>query len=141
MEIICSHCKATNRVPDERLQDGPACGACKQPLLPPEPVELTLANFDALIERSGLPVVVDFWAPWCAPCRAMAPMYAEAARALQGRAILAKLDTDAHQAIAARCAIRSIPTLAVFSHGRELARESGARPAAEIVRWVEQFLA
>lgn len=140
MEIVCPHCKAINRVPAERLQDNPVCGACKQVILPDHPIELTADNFDALIERSGLPVVVDFWAPWCGPCRAMAPMFAEAAKQLHGRAILAKLDTDAQPAIAARFGIRSIPTLAIFKNQGEVAREAGARPAAEIVRWVEAQL-
>ncbi|MBS1210708.1 MAG: thiol reductase thioredoxin [Proteobacteria bacterium] len=140
MEIVCSHCKTINRVPTERILDGPACGACKQPILPPEPVELTAANFDTVITRSGLPVVIDFWAPWCGPCRAMAPMYADAAKQLHGRAVLAKLDTEAHPNIAARFGIRSIPTLAIFKAGQEVAREAGARPAAEIVRWVSQSL-
>ncbi|MDP5239307.1 thioredoxin TrxC [Uliginosibacterium sp. 31-16] len=140
MEIVCSRCKAINRVPTERLQDGPVCGACKHPILPPEPVELTTDNFDAVIARSGLPVMVDFWAPWCGPCRSMAPMYAEAARQLHGRAVLAKVDTEAQPALAARFGIRSIPTLAIFRTGHEVAREAGARPAPEIVRWVTPYL-
>lgn len=141
MEIVCPHCKTINRVPAERLQDAPVCGACKQAILPAEPIHLTAGNFDALIERSELPVVVDFWAPWCGPCRAMAPMFAEAAKQLHGRAILGKLDTEAETAIAARFGIRSIPTLAIFKGGRELTREAGARPTADIVRWVEAHLA
>lgn len=140
MEVVCAHCKTINRVPAERLLDGPVCGACKQPILPATPVELTTENFDAVITRSGLPVVVDFWAPWCGPCRSMAPMYADAAKLLHGRAVLAKLDTEAHPAIAARFGIRSIPTLAIFEAGREIARETGARPAQEIVRWISTFL-
>lgn len=140
MEIVCPHCQAINRVPAERLQDGPICGACKQPILPAAPIELTADNFDTLLARSGLPVVVDFWAPWCGPCRTMAPWFAEAARQLHGRAVLAKLDTEAHPALAARFGIRSIPTLAIFKAGQEVAREAGARPAAEIVRWAERAL-
>ncbi len=136
MEIVCPRCQAINRVPAERLQDGPVCGACKQAILPPGPVELTADNFDAVIARSGLPVVVDFWAPWCGPCRSMAPMYAEAARQLHGRAILAKLDTEAHPALAARFGIRSIPTMVIFKGGAEVARISGVPGAADIARWV-----
>lgn len=140
MEVVCPHCKTVNRVQDERLSDAPVCGACKEPILLEHPIELTVENFDALIERSELPVVVDFWAPWCGPCRAMAPMIAEASKQLNGRAILAKIDTDTQSALAARFGIRSIPTVAIFKNRKELTRESGTRPAAEIVRWVERFL-
>lgn len=139
MEIICPHCKATNRVPDERLQDNPVCGMCKEPILPPEPIHLTQANFDAIL-RGDLPVLVDFWAPWCNPCRMMAPFFAEAATQLHGRIILGKLDTEAEQALAARFGIRSIPTLALFHKGQEIARDMGARPAAQIVQWTESHL-
>lgn len=136
MHIVCPHCQTTNRVPDERLGQDPVCGRCGKALLDGHPVELTDANFDAVISRTELPVVVDFWATWCGPCLMMAPQFEQAARSLKGRALLAKVDTDANPLVAARFGIRSIPTMVKLQGGRELQRSSGAMQASQIVNWV-----
>jgi thioredoxin 2 len=134
--IACQHCAGLVGVPAERLRDGPRCPRCHTPLFEGEPVELTEATFDRHVGDGDLPVVVDFWAPWCAPCRAMAPGYAEAARRIEPAARFAKLNTDEAQSVAGRYGIRSIPTLIVFKGGREVARHSGAMGADALARWV-----
>ncbi|HEX5393584.1 MAG TPA: thioredoxin TrxC [Rhodocyclaceae bacterium] len=137
--VVCPHCHAANRLPAERLADGGTCGKCKQTLFAGAPVELTAAQFDSHVGRSDLPVVVDFWAPWCGPCRMMAPAFAKAAQQLEPRYRLVKVNTEEEQALAARFNIRSIPTLAVFRHGRELARQAGAMDAGNLVRWIQSI--
>jgi thioredoxin 2 len=124
-------------VPEPRLGDGAICGSCKQRLFAAHPIELTMANFDAQIGKSDIPVVVDFWAPWCSPCLSMAPHFAKAAAELEPRMRLAKLDTESAQDIAGRYGIRSIPTMIVFQGGREIARRSGAMDARAIVEWLK----
>lgn len=136
MHIACTHCGSTNRVPDERRADDPVCGRCGQALLTGQPVELTDANFDAVTSRTDLPVVVDFWAAWCGPCRAMAPQFAEAARQHKGRVLFAKVDTDANPQVAARFGIQSIPTMALLQGGREVQRVSGVMQAPRITGWI-----
>ena len=134
--VVCPHCHAANRVPAERLADGGTCGKCKAPLFSGEPVELGAGNFDTHAGRSDIPLLVDFWAPWCGPCRTMAPAFAQAAKQLEPAFRLAKVNTEEEQQLAARFGIRSIPTLALFRNGREVARQAGAMDAASLVRWV-----
>ncbi len=131
--IVCAHCGATNRLPADRLGDDPNCGRCQQPLLTGAPITLDDRNFDAFVQHSSLPVLVDFWAPWCGPCRQMAPQFDAAARQLKGRALLVKVNSDDSPATSARFAIRSIPTLVRLQAGAEQRRQSGALPTAQIV--------
>lgn len=136
MLLTCPHCATKNRVEPDRLTDDPVCGRCARGLLAGAPIALDASNFDAVVARDR-PVVVDFWATWCGPCRAFAPVFSAQA-AKETDLVFAKVDTDANPDLAARYAIRSIPTLAVFASGRLVQRTSGALPAAEFARWLKQ---
>ena len=140
MNIVCPHCEAVNRVPDARLADNPTCGKCKRPLFDGHPVALTDRTFDRQLTRSELPLVVDFWASWCGPCKMMAPAYEQAAARIEPRARLAKVDTEQNPMLAQRYAIRSIPTLALFKGGRQVASQPGAMGAQQLVQWIERHL-
>lgn len=135
MHVVCPSCTATNRVPESRLHDGAVCGRCGTPLMAAEPVALTDATLPKVIAGTELPVLVDFWAAWCGPCRQMAPQFEQAAGALKGRALLVKVNSDDNPLTASRFGIRSIPTLVKLDHGREVARVAGARPAGQIVQF------
>ena len=133
LHVNCPHCAATNRLPAARLNEAPVCGRCGKPLLEGQPIELGDADFDAVVAASPVPVLVDFWAPWCGPCRMMAPAFEQAGRTLKGRALLVKVNSDDNPALSARFAVRSIPTLVRLQGGRETSRQSGAVGAAAIV--------
>jgi thioredoxin 2 len=134
--IACPHCAAMNRVPSERLVEAPQCGRCHEALFTGMPLALGEADFDRHALRSTLPLLVDFWAPWCGPCLQMAPHFERAAGLLEPAVRLAKVDTDASPGLGNRFGIRSIPTLVLLQGGREIARQSGAMQAEGIVRWV-----
>jgi thioredoxin 2 len=139
MNLVCPHCGAKNRVPDERLHDAPNCGACHEALMPAAPVSVRGAALPKFVAGTDLPVVVDFWAQWCGPCKTMAPEFAKAAA--QRRDVrFAKVDTEDGPEALAPYGIRSIPTMALFRGGREIARVSGAMPAARIVGWIDEQL-
>jgi thioredoxin 2 len=140
LHLVCPHCHAINRVPAARLGQAPNCGQCHRPLFDAHPLELTAATFDKHIVRNDIPVLVDFWAPWCGPCKMMAPQFAQAAGLLEPQVRMAKVNTEAEQGLGAQYGIRSIPTLALFRGGREIARQPGAMGAQDIVNWVRSQL-
>lgn len=141
LHVVCPHCHTTNRIESDDLASGPDCGSCHQALFTGTPANLSATEFERHIARNQIPVLVDFWAPWCGPCRMMAPAFEQAARELEPRVRLAKVNTEEAQGLGARLNIRSIPTLALFAGGREIARQAGAMGAADIVRWTQGQLA
>ena len=144
LTIVCPTCKALNRAPADKLSENtrPACGKCHAPLFKGEPTDIQSADeFERFLTQGSLPLLVDFWADWCEPCKMMAPMFHRAAQGLEPHVRLLKIDTEAHPGIAAQYAIRGIPTLILFAHSREIARQSGAMDAATIERWAKTALA
>lgn len=141
MHVVCPHCDTVNRIPDDKPAGRGKCGQCHRALFDGQPVPLTAERFRTHAEKGDLPLLIDFWAPWCGPCRAMAPAFEEAARALEPRVRLVKVNTDEEQRLAAMFGVQSIPTLALVHKGREIARTAGAMPAAALVQWVQNKLA
>lgn len=140
LHLVCPHCHAVNRVPAARIAQHPGCGQCHKPIFNGSPLELTADTFSKHLTRNDIPLLIDFWAPWCGPCKMMAPAFAQAAAVLEPRVRLAKINTDSEQALGAQYGIRSIPTLALFRSGREVARQPGAMGMQDIVRWVNAHL-
>ena len=139
LHIVCPHCDSINRLPATKLNDGGQCGKCHYALFNDQPLELSSSNFLRHISKNDIPVVVDFWASWCGPCKMMAPVFNQAAKQLQPLYRLAKVNTEQHQTLSAQYNIQSIPTVAIFKHGREIGRQAGAMALPQLIQWIRKF--
>ncbi|MDW3095033.1 MAG: thioredoxin TrxC [Gammaproteobacteria bacterium] len=135
--IVCQYCFTSNRVPNSKLKDGPVCGKCRQSLFTGKPIELSDNNFSRFIDKTSIPVVVDFWASWCGPCIMMAPIFAQVSNQLEPRVILAKVNTESSHAIASQYGIRSIPSILIFKNGKEISRQSGAMDLKTLSNFIQ----
>lgn len=138
--ISCPSCQTTNRVPVDKLNDKPVCGRCREFLFQGRPIDVSTAQFDKFVKANDLPVVIDFWASWCGPCKMMAPVFEQVAKQLEPHIRFVKVNTEVEQALAARYAIRSIPTLLVIKNGKEVARQAGAMDGTSLARWLKKFM-
>ena len=138
--LVCPHCQAVNRIAEDKLDQQPTCGKCKERLFVGQPVELTDQSFAKHLRRNDIPLVVDFWAPWCGPCKMMGPHFKTATAQMEPKIRFAKLNTEHAQKTAAQFSIRSIPTVAIFRNGREIARQAGAMDARALTNWIQSQL-
>lgn len=140
MIIMCPHCGGLNRVADQKLNGQPKCGKCQESLFSGKPIEMNNAQFNRALQKTELPMVVDFWAPWCGPCQGFAPVFQQAAMNFEPRARFVKINTETEQQLGAQLGIRSIPTLAIFKNGQEITRMSGAMDLGQFSQWLNQHL-
>lgn len=140
MITMCPHCSGLNRIADEKLSANPKCGKCQQPVFTGKPIEMTGVQFLRAMQKTDQPLVVDFWAPWCGPCKSFAPIFSEAAKKLEPKAKFIKINTENEQNIASQFNIRSIPTLAIFKNGQEITRQAGAMDFTSFNNWINRFI-
>ena len=140
MHIVCQNCHATNRLPETRKASEGQCGKCKHDIWNGNPVELTETQFSKYTSKNDFPVIVDFWASWCGPCKMMAPIFSDIAEEMKNQLLFAKVNTESAQQLGARLNIRSIPTLALYHRGKEIDRIAGALPAPQLKQWIQQAL-
>ena len=136
--VVCTHCLSTNRLPQDKLAAGGKCGACHEPLFSGQPVDLTTSNFQQFVQKNQIPVVIDYWAPWCGPCKMMAPVYAQVTRQMEPYVRFAKINTETQQSLAASANIRSIPTLVIYRGGVEVGRVAGALDEKNLIAWIQR---